>query len=999
MVPIWVRRICSIGLMGCSTLWAEDSTPQPVEPYDTEGPAAQVLAPAEALRSLRIPEGFQATLFAAEPEIRQPIAATFDERGRLWVVECYTYAEGARNFDTRLRDRVLILEDTNGDGVHDRRKVFWDQGTKLTSVELGLGGVWVLGPPNLYFIPDRDRDDLPDGAPEIVLDGWKETGIRHNIANGLKWGPDGWLYGRQGILETSTIGPPGASSSQRVPINCGVWRYHPLERRVEAVLHGTTNPWGFDYDPDGEMFIINTVIGHLWHVVPGTHTERMYGADLNPHVYGLVEQVADHVHWDAGEPWFAIRKGTSDTTLAAGGGHAHAGLMIYQGDNWPAEDRGKVFAINFHGRRLNRDRLERHRSGFTARHEPDRVFWEDPWFRGIDLLSGPDGGVYVLDWSDTGECHDETGIHRSSGRIYKITFRSPKTIPPFDLHRAPLTELVSTIDHADKWWPRQARRVLRDRLALGENLDPVSATLKARLQSDGPVPSRLEALWMLEAIGQVDDAILDSIRRDPDERLRTWSVRLAAGRLEESRHLEEDASRETSPRVLLYLASALQRLPVEQRWGLAKSLAAKKEIEADRTLALMVWYGIEPAVATDPPRAFELFEVSRSSLLRRFIARRWTEELERDAAPIDRLLSQSADPTDVLAGMAEGMKGWSRAKAPSQWAPALERLSPARREELAGTLREMGIVFGDGRSMEELIALLPKEGQVDIRRQAIRTLGQSASPAALAAILPLILDREVQAEAVRALGSFDDPVIPERLLAGFPAMNESARDAAIDALASRPPFARALLKGIAEGKIPRRALSPFHARQMRSFGDAELTEQLAKVWGAVRPASETKTELMVRYREDILAPNKLASADRSRGRRVFDRQCASCHVLFGVGRKLGPDLTGSQRRSLDYLLENLLDPSALVAADFRASTVVMADGRSLQGVVTQTTDRTITLQTKDQDLVLDRREIDEVIATSQSLMPEGMLETLPADEARDLIAYLMAEHQVPIADP
>ncbi len=383
--------------------------------YDTEAPTEKVMSPAESLASIQLPEGFSATLFAAEPDVRQPIALTFDERGRLWVVECYTYAEGARNFDTSLRDRVLILEDTDGDGVHDKRTVFWDQGVKLTSVEIGLGGVWLLGPPNLYFIPDRNRDDIPDGPPEVILDGWKDTAIRHNIANGLKWGPDGWLYGRQGILETSMIGPPGATSSQRAAFNCGVWRYHPITKRVEAVLHGTTNPWGFDYDHLGEMFIINTVIGHLWHVVPGTHTERMYGSDMNPFAYGLVSQVADHVHWDSGEAWHAIRKGSSDTTKAAGGGHAHSGLMIYQGNNWPAEDRGKVFAINLHGRRLNRDRLEPAKSGYTARHEPDRIQWNDPWFRGIDLASGPDGGVYVLDWSDTGNATRRTAsiVHRA----------------------------------------------------------------------------------------------------------------------------------------------------------------------------------------------------------------------------------------------------------------------------------------------------------------------------------------------------------------------------------------------------------------------------------------------------------------------------------------------------------------------------------------------------------------------------------------------------------
>ena len=274
--------------------------------------------------------------------MQNPIAITTDERGRIWVVENYTWAgSNLGGWDTKLSDRIVILEDTDGDGQHDKRTVFWDQGRKATSVEVGFGGVWVLNLPQLLFIPDENRDDVPDGPPLVVLDGIDEHAVGHTPANGLKWGPDGWLYARHGIQGTSSIGKPDASESQRVKINTGIWRYHPVRGTVEAVMHGMTNSWGFDFNEHGEMFAINTVIGHLWHVVPGAHVKRMYGTDINPHSYGLIEQTADHVHWDTGESWGDVRKGVTDKTSAAGGGHAHIGLMIYQGDNWPAEYRGK----------------------------------------------------------------------------------------------------------------------------------------------------------------------------------------------------------------------------------------------------------------------------------------------------------------------------------------------------------------------------------------------------------------------------------------------------------------------------------------------------------------------------------------------------------------------------------------------------------------------------------------------------------------------------------
>lgn len=218
---------------------------------------------------MTVPPGFHVSLFASEPLLRQPIGMTTDSRGRLWVAENNTYSDAKINFDLSQHDRILILEDTDHDGRADRQTVFWDQGQKLTSVEIGFGGVWALCPPRLLFIPDRNGDDVPDGKPQVVLDGFDDGVVRHNIANGLRWGPDGWLYGRHGIQATSYVGVPGTLPSQRTPINCCVWRYHPTRRIFEVVCRGTTNPWGMDWNAQGELFFINTVIGHLWHAVPG----------------------------------------------------------------------------------------------------------------------------------------------------------------------------------------------------------------------------------------------------------------------------------------------------------------------------------------------------------------------------------------------------------------------------------------------------------------------------------------------------------------------------------------------------------------------------------------------------------------------------------------------------------------------------------------------------------------------------------------------------------
>ncbi|MBO0698039.1 MAG: hypothetical protein J2P46_06580, partial [Zavarzinella sp.] len=279
--------------------------------------------PAEAAKKMTLPEGFRATLFAGEPDVVQPIAFTFDDRGRLWVVECLSYPHWAT--DGTGHDRVVMFEDTDGDGRHDVRHVVYDKGSNLSGIELGHGGIWLCSVPNLVFIPcDFNADKpAPAGKPQIVLDGWNLKDTKHNIFNNLIWGPDGWLYGCNGIQSRSFVGKPGTPAKDRTEINCGVWRYHPEREVFEAVCHGTTNPFGIDYDQYGELFITNCVIHHLFHVIPGAHYDRMYGQDINPYSYDLMHSIADYIHW-AGGDWTTSR-GNKPEHSDAGGGHAHVG--------------------------------------------------------------------------------------------------------------------------------------------------------------------------------------------------------------------------------------------------------------------------------------------------------------------------------------------------------------------------------------------------------------------------------------------------------------------------------------------------------------------------------------------------------------------------------------------------------------------------------------------------------------------------------------------------
>lgn len=978
---------------------------------NTELSNPRALSPQDALRALRLPEGFQATMFASEPLVRQPISMTTDARGRLWVAENYTYSEGSVGFHASLRDRIVILEDLNQDGQADRRTVFWDQAQKLTSIEVGLGGVWALCPPHLIFIPDANHDDQPDGEPVVMLDGWDDGGVRHNVVNGLRWGPDGWLYGRHGILRTSRVGAPGVPLEQRQAINCGIWRFHPVQREFQVVAHGTTNSWGMDWDEHGQMFFINTVIGHLWHVVPGAHYERMFGEDFNPHVYDLMPQTADHVHWDTQEKWVDIRKiGVTPTTDEAGGGHAHAGLMVYQGDNWPDVYRGRVFAINFHGRRINQDVLRRQGASYTASHAPDLLRFGDPWFRGIDLLTGADGGVFVSDWSDTGECHDDDGIHRESGRIYKITYGAPLVAGPVNLATLPETELVGLLTHKNVWYARQAQTELYGRIVSGQDVAKAKSALRELYASTDNVVHRLRALACLHLLGAVDSTWLAMQLGEANEHLRVRAVMLLCDRGELLSEFARTAvlkAAESDPSglVLLFLASGLQRLPVAERWQLGERLVVRAEFASDPAYVRMVWYGLEEATIAMPEQAVSLVSSARLPLVRRNLVRRLASNLRTHPEPLAVLAEQFSRSRelewrrDVLEGIAAALQGWHKADAPPGWQSLLQELARQNEDPLREIARELLVVFGDGRTLEDLKRLAAAEEEsIAVRRSAVRSLVASRADGLAPLLQQLLTQRGMAGEALRGLATIADPKTPELIVNSYERLDPHARMEAITTLTSRATYAVVLLNAVADGTIGRRDVAAFEIRQMASLRDERLERLLQSLWPEHRPASSEKENRLAELRE-LLSESQIAAANRGQGRAVFERSCAVCHTLFGNGKNIGPDLTGSQRTNLNYLLQNIVDPSAQLAENYRMSIVSLADGRVVNGVVLTHDQPNVRVQTPTELLSVPREDIERIVASELSLMPERLLDVLASQQIVDLFAYLMSSQQVALPQP
>jgi putative membrane-bound dehydrogenase-like protein len=1019
----WIRSISCLGLLAMAVATSgqirfpdQESTKRGMFPqsYDTQPEDIPLLTPEQARRSLTVPAGFNVSLFAAEPWIQQPIAMATDERGRLWVAENYTYAERERDYDTALRDRIVILEDTNHDGQFDRRTVFWDQAVRLTSIEIGFGGVWALCAPDLLFIPDANHDDIPDGPPVVQLDGWNGETIRHNIVNGLRWGPDGWLYGRHGITATSLVGTPGTQPEQRVRMDCGVWRFHPTEKKFEVVCRGTTNPWGMDWDDHGQLFFINTVIGHLWHVVPGAYMQRMYGEHFDPDLFELIGQTADHFHWDTTEAWSDIKKlGVTKTTDQAGGGHAHCGMMIYLGNQWPVKYRNQLFTANLHGRRINVDRLERAGATYTGLHEPDILAASDPWFRCIELCYGPDGGVYLADWSDIGECHDNDGIHRGSGRIYKMSYgqgRGGGGATGLDLSKLDNAELVQLQLRPNDWFVRQSRRLLHERsLAATDFSDVHSQLFQLFEQQTNDVTRQLRALWCLHVTGGLEEAWLIDQLGHQSEHVRTWAIQLLVddGVVSPTvqQAFERQAKTESSGLVLTFLASSLRRMSHECRWTLATTLAERDEFANDRVYPLIVWYGIEPAVVEQPEAAVKLIATAQIPKIREYVARRLTAEIDRQPLAVDALVKLLVSPAandarqDILTGMSMALQGWRQAQQPASWAAVSKTLSTDANDAVRAAVRELSLVFGDGRAMEELREIAAsKPANLDVRRAAIRALVASRDSEIVPLLQELLRHRELASDAAQGLAAFNHPRTAELLIDAFGGFRQLPREAAMAVLVSRGNYAAKLLEAVADGKIDRRHVSSFQLRQMQTLNVVAVDQKMLELWPELKKVSAEKLQSIAAYRKQ-LTPETLANADPSAGRVTFQRTCLQCHKLFGEGGNVGPDLTGAQRHNLSYLLENIIDPSATVSKNFHMSVVITERGRVLNGIVTAQTDRTLTLQTPTDRLLLAQDEIQEIRKSSLSMMPERMLDGLTSDQARDLIAYLMSQQQVPLPDP
>ena len=961
----------------------------PAKPTAVKNEAAQ-----KTVAGMKLTPGFQAELIAAEPDVTQPIAFCWDERGRMWVLEGHSYPN--KQPQGQGKDRVVIFEDADGDGSFETRKVFAEGINLASGIEVGFGGVYVGAAPELLFYPDKNCDDQPDGPPEVLLDGWGHQDT-HETLNSFLWGPDGWLYGCHGVFTHSEVGKPGMPKDRRKMIRAGVWRFHPVRKEFEVFAHGGSNQWGLDYNEYGHLFMTHCrsfwggggttyVIrnGHYWNQANNGYAPFISneGPEFAPHLRNYLPAAAlyDSGEGGAGKPG----------TTAVFGGHSHVGTMIYQGANWPAQYRGRLFTNNLHGHQINQQILVRSGSGYEAMHAGADLMWTpDPRYMAVDLQSGPDGAVYIIDWYDQQHCHTpiEEKWDRTNGRIYRVSWAATYKPLKVDLGKLSDLELAKLQTHEDDWYRRQARRLLMERAAVGKVAGEAAAEMRKQAAHADP-EIVLRALWALHQCGCMNDDLLDAAAAHPLDAVRGWAVRLGT-EPSEVKVSGLMAARDPSPAVRLAIASAMPVLPDLRRWDMTEDLAKHGEDQADRFLPKMIWFGLATVAPSDWPRALRLAATTPLTELADSIHRQAAQSPKgRDAlvAAMAKLPPEKAGRVARIAAFA--LREASNLTPPAGIKAAVAAIGNTRDPGVVAAMDELAAVFGDKDVLSRNRALLADAATpMDIRKRAFVLLKRTGDAESLPVFATLLDTKEFRSQVIPLLGRSNDPAVAAALIERFGKFSAADKAAALAALTSRAPLALALVKAMADGRFDKKQLTALHLRQMNNLGSAELTAALEKTWGKFNPTNESAKATIARYKK-LYSEAPLWAYDAGKGREVFNKVCAACHAHGGGEAKIGPDLGGTWRNGVDYFLENIADPNAVIGDAFQLTLVTQKDGSVVAGAVEKETAEAVTLRTLTEAVTVQTADIARRDKLPQSLMPPGLLEALPEREVIELLKFL-----------
>jgi putative heme-binding domain-containing protein len=939
------------------------------------GPA---LTPAEALKKMKVPDGFAVELVASEPDIVNPVAMTFDEKGRIWITESIEYPRRSAGPG---RDRVKVLEDTDGDGKIDRVTVFAEGLNIPSGIAVGHGGVWVANSPDILFYK-IGPDGKAAGKPEVVVTGFGRDDT-HELPNTLIWGPDGWLYGLNGVFNASHVKQNG----KEWKFTCALFRIHPKTREFQLFCEGTSNPWGLAVDGEGSFFVSACVIDHLWHLSETGYYHRQ-GGPYPPFTWKL-GSIVRHRHQKA----------------------AYCGLVWFDSDAYPRPYREKLYMGNIHGGCINSDELMRDGSTYLARPRPDFLTANDQWFMPVSQKVGPDGCLYVLDWYDRYHCYqdanrDPAGIDRANGRLYRIRYKGTPRAAKFDLAKESDERLIERLGSANVYFRDIAQRLLAER---------GTAAVKERLQKvilDETVPrkGRMHALWALLGAGELDADFHQKLLDHDEPAYRAWAVR-AAGNQGKVRapirarvaELAKDRSRD----VLLQVAIAAGKLDgVDPIPVLVEVLARCGD---DRLIPAIVWQNLHPLLEDKAGRLLEVIRQRGATPNLGLILPRAVDRILAARKPQPAVLAdlfalatsgKHADTTtarQVLGVLAAKVQNGEIAAEQVRW--LRQRLLPivtkqfGKDQPLRIEAALLAAAFRDDRGLAATRDLLAASQPEATRLRALETLAALRDPAVLdnaGKLLGAGLSVKGRGQVLAALGRLEDGRVAAVVLGQYATMEPELKPRAVELLTQRSAWGKALLKAVAARKLPPGVLNVNQARRLLDSKDAELVKLVATHWGTIRSERNPEREKVVAQMRDLLRRTR---GDAKRGIVVYRNLCGQCHKLHGEGTaEVGPDITSNGRANFEQLLSNVFDPSLVIGPGYHAVEVVTQRGRSLTGLLVEDSPARVVLKVQGgKQEVVARKDIDRVTVSKLSLMPEGIEKQLKPQEIADLFAFIVLD--------
>ncbi len=986
-----VGAIAVLFVASASAQEQQKAAAKDVIPHAQDKPPGPALSPEEAVAKMTVPEGFTVEVVASEPNIVNPVAMTIDERGRFWITESLEYP---RRSPGPGKDRVKILEDTDADGKADKFSVFMEGLNIPSGIAVGHGGVWVANAPDLLFVRDTDGDGKAD-TQEVVVTGFGRDDT-HELPNSLTWGPDGWLYGLNGVFNPShiTYGPknPNYKEGQRPwDFTCALFRIHPKTWEFQVFCEGTSNPWGVAFNNEGDAFVSACVIDHLWHLTETGYYHRQ-GGPYPPFTW-KIESIVSHKHQKA----------------------AYCGIHWYDSDAYPEQYRRKLYMGNIHGSCINSDRIERFESTYKASPEPDFLSANDAWFMPVVQKTGPDGCLYILDWYDRYHCYqdanrDPAGIDRLKGRLYRIRYKETARAPKEDMSLLAIDELAERLSSPNGYQRDIAQRLLTERLLSSDSAaDEVRRAVDAAFVFNDSDELALRCLGIIMSAPTIAESTYEAILKSPSPRLRAWAVR-AAG--------EQDVISEAIAKRVFELRndpSPVVRVQVAIAASKQKSIAAVPALVAvlaqagnDPLAPRIVWQNLHPRL--EGGTAEFVAEVER---LPRPLPEAVVNLLPRAA---DRILSTSKPNTNAVASYVSLLVS---SEATEEAANRCLRLLTDRirngeisgatldslNEKIGATLLrtmsqkqvrptmepavELGASLGMPYAIERATQLAATAKEEATRLRFINALITAEVDNALALGLQVLdssSNTAARREAIQAIGRIRSERATESLLQRVVDLPAEVQPTAVETLTDRVASSKALLNLVAEKKIPATVINSNQAQKMMSLRDAELAELVTRHWGVVRTERDPKrAELISRMRDEL----RTAKGDPVAGRGVFRKLCGQCHKIYGEGADVGPDITRNGRASFEQLLSNVFDPSLVIGAAYQGLTVVTKDGKAISGLPVEDSPQRIVLKVQgDKIETIARGDVEEALPSKLSLMPEGVEKQLTKQELHDLFAFI-----------